>query len=109
MDIQKELCGNELRKVGLLLAKAGSLGMDLSGFGEAGVNRNNGNVYLWLEDYPFSLFIDLSGDDAIQACWSNFDNGDEEFITVDNLNLYQLEKWAAELDLKRCNAEHLAL
>lgn len=92
MEIQKDLCSNELRKVALLITKASELGMDLSSYGELGVNQSNGNVYLWNENYNFSLFIDL-GDDTIQACWTNFNNGDEEIIDATNESLYSLEDW----------------
>lgn len=109
MEIQKDLCNNELRKIGLLIAKAGDLGMDLSYYGVAGVNSSSGNTYLWIEDYPFTLFIDLSGDDIIQACWSNFNNGDEEIINVENKSLYDLERWAAHLDLAANGLEILAM
>lgn len=96
MDIEKELSSNELRKAGLLLAKAGELGMDLSGFGEVGLNRNSGNVYLWLEDYPFCLYIGLGNDD-IMACWSNPEDGEEEITETDGLNLDLLNDWAYTL------------
>jgi hypothetical protein len=96
MNISQELCANELRKSALLITEASRLGMDISGYGEIGVNQSNGNVYLWLEDYPFALFIDLGSDD-IQACWTDSNNGHEEFINVDvNANgtcLNDLYEW----------------
>ena len=57
MEIKQNLCANALRKVALLITKASDLGMDISGYGEAAENQHSGNVYLWLEDYPFTLFI----------------------------------------------------
>lgn len=95
MNISQELCGNELRKSALLITEASRLGMNISGYGEVGVNQSNGNVYLWLEDYAFALFIDLGSDD-IQACWSDFDSGNEEFINVNNMSLYELEAWCED-------------
>jgi hypothetical protein len=93
MEIKKDLCANAIRKVALLITKASKLGMDISGYGEAAENQSNGNVYLWLENYPFTLFIDLGSDD-IQACWTNYNDDDqEEFIDVDSMTLYQLEEW----------------
>lgn len=92
MEIQKDMCSNAVRKSALLITKASNLGMDISGYGEIGENQNSGNVYLWLEDYPFTLYIDL-GDDTIQAMWTNYDNGDEEAIDVDSMSLYELEEW----------------
>ena len=95
MEIQKDLCSNELRKAGLLLTKASDLGLDLSCYGEIGVNQSNGNVYLWSENYSFSLFIDL-GSDTIWACWTNFDDGDEEIIEATNESLYSLDDWVRD-------------
>ena len=93
MEIKKDLCANAIRKVALLITKASKLGMDISGYGEAAENQSNGNVYLWLENYPFTLFIDLGSDD-VQACWTNYNEDDqEEFIDVDSMTLYQLEEW----------------
>jgi hypothetical protein len=95
MEIQKDLCANAIRKVALLITKASKLGMDISGYGEAAENQSNGNVYLWLENYPFTLFIDLGSDD-VQACWTNYNEDDhEEFIDVDSMTLYELEEWCA--------------
>ena len=79
----KNLCSNVVRKIALLMTHASTIGMDISGYGQADENKSSGNVYLWLEDYPFTLFIDLSGDDIIQACWSNPENGDEVMINAD--------------------------
>jgi len=97
MNINENLCSNELRKAALLITEASRLGMNISGYGEIGVNQSNGNVYLWLEDYPFCLFIDL-GDDEIQACWSNSYNGEEEFIDTAGLSLDLLNDWAYTLN-----------
>lgn len=97
MEIQENLCANAIRKIALLITKASDLGMDLSGYGHAGENPNNGNVYLWLEDYTFTLFISL-GDDAINACWSNLYTDDEEIISVDAMKLRDLEAWTTELE-----------
>jgi hypothetical protein len=96
MEIAKDLCSNELRKAAILITKASQLGMTLNSYGNIGVNQNNGNVYMWLEEYPFSLFIDL-GDDTIQACWSSFESGCEEIIDVNSQTLYELEQWCENL------------
>jgi hypothetical protein len=92
MEISNKLCSNELRKAAILITEASRLGMDITGYGQIDVNQSNGNVYLWLEDYPYSLFIDL-GDDTIQACWSSFESGCEEIIDVNGQTLYELEQW----------------
>jgi hypothetical protein len=105
MEIQENLCANELRKVAILITKAVGIGMNPSSYGSAGVNGTNGNVYIWLEDYPFSLFIDLSGDDTIQACWSSFYTDDEETIDASDMTLHDLEAWADALNDKDTDRE----
>lgn len=93
MNINTEnMCSNEIRKIGLLITEASRLDMDLSGYGEIGINQSSGNVYLWLEDYPFSLFIGL-GSDELHACWTNSENGDEEFISAKDNSLSDLYQW----------------
>lgn len=96
MEIKSNLCNNATRKIALLITKASDLGMDISGYGFADENPNSGNVYLWLEDYPFTLYIGL-GDDTIWASWSDPMNGEEEEIEVSNKTLAELELWAAQL------------
>jgi len=104
MEFQENLCANAIRKIALLITKAADLGMNLSGYGHAAENPNNGNVYLWLEDYTFTLFISL-GDDAINACWTSLYTDDEEIIPVDDMKLYQLEAWTDALNDKDTDME----
>jgi hypothetical protein len=96
MEISQNLGSNALRKVALLITKASDLGMNISGYGEAGENQNSGNVYLWLEDYPFTLYIGL-GSDTIYANWTNPNNGEEEDIDIEAMPLFDVEAWANEL------------
>lgn len=101
MEIKANLCSNATRKIGLLITKASDLGMDIGGYGEASENTNSGNVYLWLEDYPFTLYIGLGSDD-IYALWTDFDNGDEEEYEVEaSTTLDDLYKWCKDLDAQR--------
>jgi hypothetical protein len=96
MEIKSNLCSNATRKIGLLITAASNLGMDISGYGFADENQNSGNVYLWLDDYPFTLYIGLGSDD-IYASWSNPENGDEEEIEIVGLSLADLDAWAMDL------------
>jgi hypothetical protein len=101
MNITQNLCSNALRKVALLITKASDLGINISGEGEAAENQNNGNVYLWLEDYPFTLYIDL-GSDKVYANWSSSLNDCEEsidtsFVTSGLMSLENLTQWANNL------------
>ena len=97
MEINQNLCGNAKRKVGILIKKACELDMNIMGYGEVGENPHSGNVYLWLEDYPFCLFIDLGSDD-IQACWNSAMTDREETIEVEGMTLEELEAWAYKLE-----------
>lgn len=100
MEIKSNLSSNPMRKIGLLITKASELGMDVSGYGFADENPNSGYVYLWLEDYSFTLFIDLGSDD-IQALWTNSDDGEEIEITVDGMTLDDIQEWADDLQISR--------
>ncbi len=97
MQINENLGNNAYRKIAKILTKASDLGMDLSGYGEASENTTSGHVYLWLEDYNFTLFISL-GSDEVQALWYSTVDGEEIEIPVNELTLAELEEWAADLD-----------
>lgn len=90
---------NEISKAGRLLTKAVSYGMDVTGYGALDFNKNSGNVYLWLEDYQFTLFIDLSG--TMRACYSCPYDGEEVIRAVSaGTSLLALETWAEKLAKK---------
>lgn len=97
MEIKQNLCANAQRKAALLITKASDLGMDLYSYGEVGENQSNGNVYIWLEDYPFSLYIDL-GSDTIKACWNSTMTDSEEIVEVGKQCLFELQSWAYKLE-----------
>lgn len=85
---------NELIKAGKLLVKAGELGMDVSGYGALDVNTTSGYVYLWTEDYNFTLFVDLQGN--VKALYSCPIDG-EETIKDTVSSITGLEKWADKM------------
>lgn len=105
MEINTNLCANALRKVALLITKASEIGMDVSGYGEASENPNSGNVYLWLEDYSFTLLIGPCGPDTIYALWSNPEDGEEEEIEAAGMSLSDLEEWTQDLEEKAQDSE----
>lgn len=72
----KNMCSYELRKAGLLITEAANIGRDVSGYGQLDVNPNSGNVYLWLEDYPNTMYISL-GSDTIYYSYSCPECGNE--------------------------------
>ena len=93
----------ELEKAVFLQNVAVGLGMDLSGYGTVDVNPNSGYTYLWLEDYPFCLFMPISCElvvDYVSAMWSNPEDGEEHEFNLDkNTTLSDLEAWVKELEL----------
>ena len=105
MQINEKLCNNAYRKIAKILTKASDLGMDLSGYGEASENTTSGHVYLYLEDYNFTLFISL-GSDEVQALWFSSVDGEEIEIEVGEMSLSDLESWASDLDVKADEADH---
>ena len=104
MQINENLCNNAYRKIAKILTKASDLGMDLSGYGHADENTTSGHVYLYLEDYPFTLFISL-GSDEVQALWSDPENGEETEIEVGSMSLNDLIEWDASLTHTYRNSE----
>ncbi len=97
MEIKSNLCSNVVRKIALLITKASDLGMDVGGYGFADENTGSGNVYLWLEDYQFTLYIGL-GSDEIYASWSDPYDGEEFETEAEGRTLYELELWAQGLN-----------
>ena len=97
MEIKSNLSSNPMRKIALLITKASDLGMDISGYGFADENQNSGYVYIWLEDYSFTLFMLPCGDDEIYALWTNSDDGEETEIEVGTMTLFDIEHWAQTL------------
>ena len=66
MEIKTEnMCSNEIRKIGVIISRITSkLGWDASGYGQGSVNKNSGNTYVWLEDYPVTPYIGISDDEV---------------------------------------------
>jgi hypothetical protein len=104
-DIMK-MCQWEREKAVFLMSIAEErFNLDLEGYGELGMNENSGNVYLWLEDSQFTLFMPVNCElklEDVQVMVTDINTG-EEFerdimseqggtVTVDTL-----EKWACEV------------
>jgi hypothetical protein len=94
MEINGNMNSNDLAKAGKLLAFGGEIGMDLSGYGILDVNLASGNVYMWLEDYNFCLFIGL-GSPSIKARYSCPIDG-EESIKERVYSLQDVEMWSSK-------------
>ena len=89
-----KMCDWERKKGIFLMSIAEDLGMNTSGYGQLAVNPNSGYTYLWLEDYPFTLFMPISCElkkSDVSALWSNPEDGTEwgmdlsEDTNLDNL------------------------
>jgi len=94
MNINFENMGdNETLKVCELIKKAIKLEWD-NNYSEVGVNENNGNVYIYNEMIPYTLFIDLSDD--LMACKTDYETGEEDIIEVGEMSWFELEKWGEE-------------
>ena len=90
MDINfNEMSKNKIRKVCRLLEKASDFEWNFK-YSEIGVNQN-GNVYIYSEDEPYTLFIDL--EDDLMACKTDYDTGEEDIIEVGEMSWFELEKW----------------
>lgn len=62
---------------------------------DSGVNSSNGNVYVYNEFEPYSLFIDLA--DNLMACKTDYETGEEEFLELKgNESKQELEEWASK-------------
>jgi hypothetical protein len=76
---------------------------DLTGFGECRVNQNSGNTYLWLEQYPVSLYLPISFDGPINeniwVLYSDAMNGEEyEMLLSEFESMDAIYKWVEELE-----------
>ena len=92
----------EVEKAVFLQKTAIDLGMDISGYGEMGVNPNSGYTYLWLEDYPFTLYMPISCElvkTDVYALWSNPEDGEEiEMSLESNTRLVDIEEWVEKCE-----------
>jgi hypothetical protein len=101
MNIQSNMCNWEMQKAGFLMTTGGKLGMDISGYGEIGVNQNSGNTFMWLEDYDFCLYMPINcelQESDIWVIWTNPEDGEEVEKTLDEFSgLDEIEQWTQEL------------
>lgn len=89
------------QKAMYLVTTAENLGMDTDGYGMVGENPNSGNVYVWLEDYPFTLFIPINGDvkpSDVYVDWTNPEDGEEHETKLGTKSLDDLYEWVEQLE-----------
>jgi hypothetical protein len=103
-----DMCDWEREKAMYLIKIAQELGMKTEGYGELAVNENSGYTYLWLEDYPFTLYLPISCEltkNDVYALWTNSDDGEEIEIELGDKTLDELYSWVDELEMKMRNDE----
>ena len=76
-----DMCDWERRKAIFLMGVAEDLGINLNSYGEVAVSKNSGYVYVWSENYNFSLYMPINCElqkSDIVALWSCLECGQEE-------------------------------
>jgi hypothetical protein len=90
--------GTDLNKALQLIKTAQDLKMELECYGEVATNSRTGNVYLWLEDYPFVLFIGPS-DNIVRVLWTDTYTDEEVEECLDTFSdLDELYYWIEKLE-----------
>ena len=95
----EKMCGWERSKAIFLLSEAERLNMDLDSYGEIAVNQSSGYTYLWLEDYPFTLYMPISCElkkEDVMVMWTNPEDGEEVETELENKSLNELYDWVKE-------------
>jgi hypothetical protein len=103
-----KMCNWERKKsIYLMEIAENKLNMDLSEYGFCDVNQSNGNVYIWLENYPFSIYLpincELTESDVI-VLYTDNNHGDETELTLDNFDdIDDIYKWIEKIEDKNYN------
>ena len=94
----------QLLNVGRLIVKAGMLDFPIdSAMTQIGYNTTYGNVYLWCEDIPYTIFIS-DFDSTIKASYSCPYDGEEAERNCSNDEV-KMMKWAERLQAKSAKKE----
>ncbi len=96
------MCPWEIEKAAYLILKAKQLGMDLNSYGELSVNKNSGNTYLWLEDYPFTLFMPINCeliDEDVFVNYFDSETGEETDQALSDFSgINEIYEWVSSLE-----------
>jgi hypothetical protein len=103
MELNSKLTSNEMRKATRLMHHAMALDMDLSGYGMLDVNQTSGNVYLWVEDYNFCLYLPVVSS-PVMVCYSCPQDGEETTRRAPK-SMAVLNKWLAKCEAKTAKKE----
>jgi len=92
----------EVEKAAFLILMAKDLDMDIHCYGELDINQNSGYTYLWLEDYPFSLYMPINCDlkrEDVYVLWTNHQTGEEIEESLEAFNdLKDIYEWVNKLE-----------
>jgi len=97
-----EMTNWELDKANFIIQQARAIGMDMNGYGEVSVNQNSGYVYLWAEDYPFTLYMPISCElnkESVFVLWTNPEDGeeiDESLVEFEDIQV--IYRWVESLE-----------
>jgi uncharacterized protein (DUF302 family) len=97
MKISEKLQGWELEKALYLIKVANQINMEFSEYTIIGVNNNSGYVYLFDDNYNFTLYMPFNCDlikGDVYAQYTDFDNGEEYEIDLSTISdVSQIENW----------------
>ena len=98
----EDMCDWERKKAIFLMGEAEKLGYSLKDYGEVAVNTTSGYVYIWSENYNFSLYMPISCElvkTDIYALWTNLEDGEEiEMPLKEDTTLKDIEEWSESLE-----------
>ena len=101
LDLSK-LQGWELTKAIYLIKAAKKLCMNFNCYGEIDVNPSSGYTYLWLEDYPFTLYMEIDcrlNDNDVWVMYTNLEDGEETERRLSEFdNIEEIYDWAESLE-----------
>lgn len=96
------MCRWEREKALYLVQAAEELGMNTEGYGELAVNPNSGYTYLWLEDYPFTLYLPIHcelEEKDVWVMWTDPEDGEEVETTLDKFaDIDEIYEWVKGLE-----------
>ena len=92
----------EVQKATFLILMAKDLEMDIHCYGELDVNQNSGYTYLFLEDYSFTLFMNIDSElkrNDVYVLWTDSYTGEEVEESLSQFNhLVEIEEWVKKLE-----------
>lgn len=110
MEINFNNLGEWETEKALYLCKVAKSTLDwnLSGYGMCDVNPNSGYTYLWLEDYPVCLYMEINCnlcESDIYVMYTDMTNGQEYEESLDLFtDMDEIYKWVKAIEAHEQNA-----